>query len=219
MSTSAGKTKDKESQESGVRGFIFLFFFLGFFVFLIVGWIVFPGLLYSKKKQPIDFNHALHNELVSDGCESCHYFREDGSFSGAPKLAQCMDCHEEVQGEDPEEVKFVEEYVAQEKEVPWLIYSRQPDCVYFSHAAHVKMAEMECAVCHGPIGESEHSKVYEKNWISGYSRDIWGKNIAGIKQNTWERMKMNDCSECHVREGVRQESIQTEKGPCFVCHQ
>ncbi|HPA14929.1 MAG TPA: cytochrome c3 family protein [Desulfobacterales bacterium] len=218
MSTSAGKTKDKESQESGVRGFIFLFFFLGFFVFLIIGWIVFPGLLYSKKKQPIDFNHALHNELVSDGCESCHYFREDGSFSGAPKLAQCIDCHEEVQGEDPEEAKFVEEYVAKEQEVPWLIYSRQPDCVYFSHAAHVKMAEMECSVCHGPIGESEHLKVYEKNRISGYSRDIWGKNIAGMKKNTWDRMKMDDCSECHVRESVRQESVQTEKGPCFVCH-
>jgi hypothetical protein len=219
MSASAGKTKDKKSQESGVRGFVVLFFFLGFFVFLIVGWMVFPGLLYSKKKQPIDFNHALHNELVSEGCESCHYFQEDGSFSGAPKLAQCIECHEDVQGEDPEEAKFVEEYVAKEKEVPWLIYSRQPDCVYFSHVAHVKMAEMDCKVCHGSIGESEHLKVYEKNWITGYSRDIWGNNIAGIKKNTWDRMKMDDCSECHVREGVRQASVQTEKGPCFVCHQ
>jgi hypothetical protein len=29
---------------------------------------------------------------------------------------------------------------------------------------------------------------------------------------------MDDCAECHVREGVRQASVQTTKGGCFVCH-
>ena len=77
---------------------------------------VFPKLLYSQKKQPFDFNHALHNELVDEGCESCHFFREDGSFAGAPKLEQCVGCHEEVQGETEEEEIFVNEYVANERE-------------------------------------------------------------------------------------------------------
>ena len=204
--------------EGGAGGPIILFFILGLIASLIVGWVIFPKLLYSQKKQPVDFNHALHNEEVEDGCESCHFFREDGTYSGVPKLAQCIDCHEEVNGEDPEEEKFVNEYVAMEREVPWLIYSRQPQNVFFSHVAHVKMAQMDCVTCHGDIGESESLAVYEENRISGYSRNIWGRNIAGFKHNSWDRMKMDDCSECHVKEDINQNSVQTLRGGCFVCH-
>src|SRR5210317_1939263 len=188
----------------GAGGTITLFFIFGLVASLVLGWVIFPQLLYSKKKQPVDFNHALHNELVEESCESCHFFREDGTYSGVPKLAQCIDCHEEVNGEDPEEEKFVTQYVAKGREVPWLVYARQPDCVFFSHIAHVKMGEMDCVTCHGHIGESESLKVYEANRITGYSRDIWGKNIAGIKWNSWDRMKMDDCSECHQKNNVNQ---------------
>ena len=202
----------------GAGGTITLFFIFGLVASLVLGWVIFPQLLYSKKKQPVDFNHALHNELVEESCESCHFFREDGTYSGVPKLAQCIDCHEEVNGEDPEEEKFVTQYVAKGREVPWLVYARQPDCVFFSHIAHVKMGQMDCVTCHGHIGESESLKVYEANRITGYSRDIWGKNIAGIKWNSWDRMKMDDCSECHQEYNVNQGSVQTAKGGCFVCH-
>jgi hypothetical protein len=217
--TPSSKTDESgHGVEGGAGGPIILFFILGLIASLIVGWVIFPKLLYSQKKQPVDFNHALHNEEVEDGCDSCHFFREDGTYSGVPTLAQCIDCHEEVNGEDPEEAKFVNEYVAKDREVPWLIYSRQPQNVFFSHVAHVKMGKMDCVTCHGHIGESESLRVYQENRISGYSIDIWGKNIAGIKRNSWDRMKMDDCSECHVRENVNQNSVQTLRGGCFVCH-
>ena len=217
--TSSSATEDSgSSAENGAGGAIILFFILGLIASLVVGWVIFPQVLYSQKKQPVDFSHALHNEEVEDGCESCHFFREDGTYSGVPKLAQCIDCHEEVNGEDPEEEKFVNEFVAKDREVPWLIYSRQPQNVFFSHAAHVIKGEMDCVTCHGHIGESESLPVYEENRISGYSRDIWGKNIAGIKRNSWDRMKMDDCAECHRNENVNQNSVQTLRGGCFVCH-
>jgi hypothetical protein len=202
----------------GAAGPITLFFILGLVASLVLGWVVFPQLLYSSKEQPIQFNHALHNDEVDEECESCHFFREDGTYSGVPKLEQCIDCHEEVQGEDPEEEKFVTQYVEKDREVPWLIYSRQPDHVFFSHVAHVKMGKMDCVTCHGHIGDSESLKTYQANRITGISRDIWGKNIAGFKKNSWDRMKMDDCSECHQRENVNQNSVQTLKGGCFVCH-
>jgi hypothetical protein len=151
----------------GVGGPITLFFILGLVASLVLGWVIFPQLLYSKKAQPVQFNHVLHNEQVDDGCESCHFFREDGTYSGVPKLAQCIDCHEEVQGESEEEAKFVNQYVLKEREVPWLVYSRQPDHVFFSHVAHVKMGQMDCVTCHGDIGESESLKPYEANRIRG----------------------------------------------------
>ena len=218
-STSPPETpSSSEADSGGAGGPIILFFILGLAASLVVGWVIFPKLLYSQKKQPIEFNHVLHNELVEDSCESCHFFREDGSYSGVPTLDQCIECHEEVNGEDPEEARFVNEYVANNREVPWLIYSRQPQNVFFSHAAHVKMGEMDCVTCHGHVGESESLPVYKQNRISGYSIDIWGRNISGIKRNSWDRMKMDDCAECHRNEGVNQNSVQTLRGGCFVCH-
>jgi hypothetical protein len=205
-------------KEDGAGGPIILFFILGLIASLLIGWVAFPPLLYSQKKQPVDFNHALHNGLVDNGCESCHFFREDGTYSGVPKLAQCVACHEEANSEDPEEIKFVEEYVKKEREVPWMVYSRQPACVFFSHAAHVKTAQMDCVTCHGPIGESESLKPYQQNRITGYSRDIWGENILGVKRNSWDRMKMDDCAECHATAGVSAGSVQTQKDGCLVCH-
>ncbi|MCG6911213.1 MAG: cytochrome c family protein [Deltaproteobacteria bacterium] len=207
---------DKETESPAAP--IILFFIIGFAASLIIGWGIFPKLLYSQKRQPVDFNHALHVEEVGGECESCHYFREDGRFSGIPNLATCMECHEDVIGASAEEEKFVTEYVIPEREVPWLVYARQPDCVYFSHAPHVIAGKMTCVECHGHIGESVQSRIYEENRITGYSRDIWGRNIAGLAQNPWERMKMDDCSKCHVRENVNQGSVQTQKGGCFVCH-
>lgn len=214
----AASAPGQPEKVSGSSGAMVLFFFIGLAVSLIVGWVLFPKLLYSQKKQPIDFNHSLHNSLVGNGCESCHFFREDGSYSGVPKLAQCIECHEEAQTSHPEEIKFVEQFVKKGLEVPWLVYARQPDCVFFSHAAHVKTAKMECTTCHGSIGESENMKTYQQNRITGYSRDIWGDNIAGIKKNTWDRMKMDDCSECHQKRKVMLGSVQTQKEGCFVCH-
>ncbi|KJS32598.1 MAG: cytochrome C [Desulfatitalea sp. BRH_c12] len=199
--------------------YILLFFFIGVALSLVVGWGVFPKLLYSQKNQPFDFNHKNHLEMVDNGCQSCHFFRADGSFSGSPRLAQCVECHEEMQGQSEDEAIFVEEYVSKGQEVPWLVYARQPDCVFFSHSAHVNGAKMDCITCHGHIGTSESLKTYEFNRITGYSRDIWGRSISGLKSNSWDRMKMDDCAECHAKyDAVHDSSVQTKRDACFVCH-
>jgi len=141
-------------------------------------------------------------------------FNEDGSFSGLPDLNSCIDCHEYQQGEDPEEEKFVNDYVTPGEEVEWLSYSRQPDCVFFSHAAHVQGAGMSCEECHGDIGYSEHSRVYQANRLTGYSRDIWGHDISRLSKPESDEpqpMKMNDCAKCHLEE-------TGHKGACFQCH-
>lgn len=233
-------TKSEQNEpENESSGPILLFFIIGLVVSMIIGWVIFPKLLYSQKKQPIDFNHALHNQEVDQGCESCHFFRDDGSFAGVPKNDQCAVCHEEILGESADEAILVEEYIYKDKEVPWLIYSKQPDCVFFSHVAHIKMAKMDCKTCHGHIGESESLKTYEENRITGYSRDIWGKNISGIKKNEWDRMKMGDCAACH-KEAANANASTHKRSPklffdlvamvfpdagkpqkkeaCFVCH-
>lgn len=250
MSTNDDKAHEVSgaATESKGGGPILLFFILGFTASLVVGWVLFPQLLYSTKPQPFDFNHALHNEELGD-CESCHFFREDGTFSGVPTLAQCTDCHEDVMGETEDETVFVEQYVWKEREVPWRVYSRQPDCVFFSHAAHVLKSGMICESCHGDVGNSTSLPPYQENRITGYSRDIWGKSIAGFGGGDRPRMKMDDCAACHEqaaasaatadmagpvgrhfrqeivpaiyppdREAAMGSSVQTRRDACFVCH-
>ena len=202
-----------------------IYFFVGLGGALFSGWILFPMLLYSEQPQPMDFNHAVHMdpEIVegiegdsdAERCQYCHYFREDGTFAGIPKLESCMECHDDPEmplGETEAEKHFVETYVAEEKEIPWRSYYRQPDCVYFSHIAHVKMGEIECDLCHGDHGGREKLPAYKVNRLTGYSIDIWGRNIAGWKMEPWDSMKMDDCADCHVESGEEQNNA------CFVCH-
>ena len=194
-----------------------IFFLSGLVGALIVGWIVFPALLYSKKSQPLNFSHATHGPESDAGleCKECHFFYEDGAFSGIPGIENCMECHEDPEsplGESPEEVRLFTDYIEPGREIPWLIYSRQPDCVYFPHIAHVNMAEIECRVCHGDFETMETLPVYKANRLTRYSIDIWGRNIAGYKKNTWDRMKMDDCAKCHTQKG------KENNNACVVCH-
>jgi len=202
-----------------------IYFLAGLLPALFVGWILFPMALYSEQEQPFNFSHEVHmdadrvegipGDTEIERCLYCHSFRADGTFAGIPKLAKCMECHDDPEmtlGEIPDEEKFVKTYVAKEKEVPWHVYYRQPDCVYFSHIAHVKMGNLDCRTCHGDHAMTDQLPVYQENRFTGYSINIWGKNIAGYKTHTWDRMKMDDCAECHTKMG------QEENNACFVCH-
>ena len=71
----AAESQEEVPNASGTGAPIILFFMIGFALSLVVGWGIFPKLLYSQKKQPVDFNHAMHLELVDEGCQSCHFFR------------------------------------------------------------------------------------------------------------------------------------------------
>ncbi|MGB2869796.1 MAG: menaquinone reductase multiheme cytochrome c subunit QrcA [Bacteroidota bacterium] len=179
---------------------------------LMFGWFVFPALLYKSVEQPIQFSHAVHTgEAVGMKCEDCHAIREDGRFSGIPNVQQCAGCHQEQVGTSENEKKLVEEYVKKNREVPWLVYARQPENTYFSHVRHVKEGQLACERCHGPHGTSTELRSYEENRISGYSKDIWGSNIARIKFEPWQGMKMDDCVACHETKNAQRACIDCHK--------
>jgi c(7)-type cytochrome triheme protein len=82
------------------------------------------------------------------------------------------------------------------REIPWLVYSRQPENVRFPHAVHVKQAAIACERCHGAHGESDRLPVHETNRITGYSREL---------------TKMSDCESCHAEHFP-------ERTACLACH-
>lgn len=190
-----------------------LFFFgFGLTLALFAGWFVFPRVLYTQKHQPLDFLHKTHAEKsgVAD-CAECHVIREDGTFAGLPPMDKCAACHSDRIGESTAEATLVDAYIKTGHETPWLVYSRQPANVWFSHAIHVKRAGLACTECHSNYGESDQVRVYQVNCISGYSRDIWGQSISRLRRAPHEGMKMSDCEDCHRRH-------KAEVG-CLGCHE
>jgi hypothetical protein len=189
-----------------------LIFTFGLVTALFVGWMVFPRVLYSQRHQPLDFLHKMHAEKsgLAD-CAECHSIREDGSFTALPVTEKCAGCHSERVGESKAEAILVDQYIKPGQETPWLVYSRQPSNVWFSHAIHVKRASLACAECHARYGESDSVRVFEVNRISGYSRDIWGHSMSRLRRSPGDGMKMSDCQDCHRKHNM-------EVG-CLGCHQ
>ncbi len=183
--------------------------FLGFALALALGWGAFPQLLYSRQEQPVAFNHVLHLGQAGLTCGTCHYTRPDGSFVGRPPVAVCAECHSAPVGKTPAEERLISEYITPEKDIPWQSYARQPEHVFFSHAAHSfarcntchKFTETAlCASCHGDMSKSETLPAYAQNRITGYSQ---------------EAMTMRACERCHA---LPAHAKTTASNNCAVCH-
>jgi hypothetical protein len=196
----------------------FAVFLAGFMVFRYMGENVIPRLMFTRHKQTVDFSHVIHRDDVGISCESCHFFYEDGSWSGTPTTEVCAECHEEMLGESPAEERLVNDYIKQGKEITWALYFRQPQCVSFSHSSHVRRAKLECETCHGPQGLSRHPTEYMVNRITNYSYVVYdadeSPNVANIINRngtgTWGTMSMDECAECHRARGT--------STACFICH-
>jgi hypothetical protein len=186
--------EQQQKDLSKKTGLGWIFFSLGLGVALAFGWGVFPTLLYSQKIQPLNFSHASHQD---SSCEDCHTFRADGTYTGIPKIEKCKECHEDPVGSTEAERILIEEYIKQDKEIPWLVYARQPDNVYFTHASHVGKG-MECVNCHHDVNrEGKDFKLppVKVNRLTGY---------------TTGTMLMVDCEKCHAERGTT--------NSCNICH-
>ncbi|HJT86248.1 MAG TPA: menaquinone reductase multiheme cytochrome c subunit QrcA [Bryobacteraceae bacterium] len=166
---------------------------------LAAGWGGFPQVIYERRAQPVEFSHKVHTGGAGMKCADCHEFRADGSFSGIPRLAKCVECHTAAMGTSAAEKNFIAQYVTPGREVAWQVNARQPENVYFSHATHVKLAGLSCGTCHAGQGDSNAPQPYEEDRISGYTRE------------TWNRMKMDDCAGCHRQRHLAEQS-------CLDCH-
>lgn len=185
-------------------------FVAGFGLVLTAGWIAFPRAAYERQNQPVQFSHKVHREKAGMNCEDCHAIREDGTFSGIPTVDKCAGCHAAPMGNTEEEKRMIKRYIESNREIPWLVYARQPENVRFSHAFHVKLAKLACERCHQAHGDSDSLPAFERDRVSGYSRDILGDPALPAAADRHPGMQMDDCIGCHQRRGVQDS--------CLACH-
>ncbi|MGD0499247.1 MAG: menaquinone reductase multiheme cytochrome c subunit QrcA [Bryobacteraceae bacterium] len=195
-----------------IRGSIW--FLAGILAALGAGWIGFPRAIYKTQPQPVDFSHKIHAEKAGLQCEDCHAFRGDGTYAGIPTLDKCAGCHTAPMGTTQAEKNFIDQYVTPNREPQWASNARQPENVYFPHAAHVKLAKLECKRCHGGQGASDKLRPRLEDRINGYSRDILPvESVFPSRRGQGSaapRMKMDDCVACHRQHGLEHS--------CLDCH-
>jgi len=170
-------------------------FTAGMAVALAAGWAGFPRGMDRRVPQPVAFSHKVHAEKAGQACEDCHAFRADGSFAGIPPLERCTGCHTAPMGTTAAEKRFIDQYVTPAREPRWTADSAQPENVYFSHVAHVKLGKVKCESCHGDVGSS------------GVLRPVYVDRISGYSRRT---MTMDACVECHRQRGL--------EFSCLGCH-
>jgi len=105
----------------------------------------------ASPDQPIAFPHKLHADAQID-CVFCHEFFDSQAAAGIPRTELCGTCHSAM-SQESEATRELMRYVDDEEIIPWVRLYELPQYTYFPHKWHVR-AGIECAACHGAIGES-----------------------------------------------------------------
>ena len=109
-------------------------------------------------EQPIAFDHARHLALDLGEraltCVDCHAGAERSEHAGLPSLRDCLRCHVRPQLgasglPNPREARVRE--LARPGPFRWTQVTRNPGHVYAPHRAHVGIAKLACATCHGDV--------------------------------------------------------------------
>jgi len=135
-------------------------------------------------EQPFDFPHDIHvGKQIT--CDFCHEGVATGPVAGIPSVSTCMICHSVIAADRPR-IQQLTALSEQGLDLAWKrVYGFVPGAhVRFNHAPHIR-AEVECATCHGNIGEQG---IAQRNvdLTMGFCVNCHNENSASI-----------DCLTCH----------------------
>ena len=109
---------------------------------------------YYQPDQHIAFSHQIHAGQNQIDCEYCHFTAGESMHAGIPPMETCMNCHSQVkEGKTTGKTEIAKIYAAIEnnKPIEWIKVHNLPDHVYFNHAQHVNVGQLECEQCHGEV--------------------------------------------------------------------
>ena len=128
---------------------------------------------YYQPDQPIWFSHEVHSGQNQIDCEYCHFTADKSMHAGIPPVETCMNCHNQVkEGKQTGTAEIAKIFEAFEKNKPieWVKVYNLPDHVYFNHAQHVNIGQIECEDCHGLV-EKMDQVIQEPDLSMGWCVD------------------------------------------------
>ena len=112
--------------------------------------------------QPVPFSHEIHAGQLGMACRYCHSFVEVSYHSNVPNTQVCMNCHTQIQKDNPK-LAPVRESWATGRPVAWVQLHKTPDYAYYNHSVHVNRG-VSCVSCHGQVNHM--SVVYHDQPLS-----------------------------------------------------
>jgi len=132
--------------------------------------------------QPIPFSHKRHR-AAGLGCLDCHTGAKSQEAAGLPSAQKCIFCHVSIRTDSPS-IRQIAAAAKSGEPIHWVRVYRLPDFVFFSHASHAR-AGVDCANCHGSVGEREV-----------LSAEVSTKMPRCVECHR-ERRVSTDCALCH----------------------
>ena len=132
--------------------------------------------------QPIYFSHKVHAGVNQINCLYCHGGAWESKHAGIPTLNICMNCHKvistyekgpDILDEDGNkingtaEIQKLYQYAgftpgpgaqwdpSRGRSPEWIKIHNLPDHVYFNHAQHTRVGNVQCQTCHGNIQQMD----------------------------------------------------------------
>ncbi|MDZ7690114.1 MAG: cytochrome c3 family protein [Balneolaceae bacterium] len=105
-------------------------------------------------EQPIDYSHKIHAGQLGLDCQYCHTEVFNSKQANVPPTQTCMNCHNQIDSQRPEEVKKIRESWVSGEPIEWVRVNNLPDYAYFSHEAHVTVG-VGCESCHGRVDKMD----------------------------------------------------------------
>lgn len=136
-------------------------------------------------EQPIEFPHNVHVAKKIACTEYCHESVTTGPVAGLPSVRTCMICHDAIATDRPR-IQQITAMRAKGLDLAWQrVYGYPaPSHVKFNHAPHIR-AKVECATCHGNIGEQT---------VARHNVDL---NMGACVTCHIEKKASIDCLTCH----------------------
>ncbi|HEU4633375.1 MAG TPA: c-type cytochrome [Flavisolibacter sp.] len=135
--------------------------------------------------QPIYFSHKVHAGINQINCLYCHGSAWESKHAGIPTLNICMNCHKSITSyekgpklydeqnneiDGTAEINKLFKYAgftpgpganwdpSRAKSPEWVKIHNLPDHVYFNHAQHTRVGNVQCQTCHGNIQQMDKVK-------------------------------------------------------------
>ena len=145
---------------------------------LVLGYNLSPLLPGAGVEQPFSFNHQIHRVM---DCTLCHSGAKTGIKAGLPEAELCLKCHATSPLTNARYQK-VWNQAESGNQVLWNKLANVPAHVYFSHNRHMRLAGLDCQVCHGKISMAEKPP-----------------------SSLLKKISMNNCLDCHRKSNVSQD--------------